>query len=42
MRFTLFLVVLVILSLALIYVVGDRRQPTLRVIEQDVPLEIGQ
>ncbi len=39
MRFTLFLVALVVSTLILLYVVGDRREPAQRVIEQEVELE---
>ena len=38
MRFLLFLVVLLILTLVGLYVVGDRQQPAQRMIEQDVEL----
>ncbi|MGV6820573.1 MAG: hypothetical protein ACWA5T_08770 [Parvularcula sp.] len=39
MRFTLFLIALIICTLVLIYVVGDRRQPSVQVIEQEVELK---
>lgn len=38
MRFLLFLLVLLIMTVILLYVVGDRRQPSQRVIEQEVEL----
>ena len=39
MRFTMFLLVLVLCTVVLLYVVGDRRQPVQRIIEQEVELE---
>lgn len=38
MRFFVFLLTLVILSLALLYVLGDRRQPQSRTITEDIDL----
>ncbi|WP_156032564.1 hypothetical protein [Parvularcula oceani] len=39
MRFFLFLLVLLVLTLVMLYVLGDRRQPSQRVIEQEVELQ---
>ncbi|MBB4659561.1 hypothetical protein [Parvularcula dongshanensis] len=39
MRFILFLIVLAVLMLIVLYVMGDRRQPAQRIIEQEVVLQ---
>lgn len=39
MKFALFLLTLIVLSVALLYVLGDRRQPQTRTITQEVELE---
>lgn len=39
MRFTLFIVFLIVFTLILLYVVGDRRQPTQTLVEQEIELE---
>lgn len=38
MRFSIFLITVIMLSLALLYVLGDRRQPEARLITQDIEL----
>lgn len=38
MKFLLFLLTVIILSLAVLYVLGDRRQPQTRTITQEVEL----
>jgi hypothetical protein len=39
LRFVVFLLTLVVLSLVILYVLGDRRQPQSRTITQEVELE---
>lgn len=39
MRFTVFLVALLVFTLILLYVIGDQRQPPQRIIEQEVELQ---
>ena len=39
LRFILFLIVLAVLMLIVLYVMGDRRQPAQRIIEQEVVLQ---
>ncbi|MCQ8184378.1 hypothetical protein [Parvularcula maris] len=39
MKFAFFLLTLIILSVALLYVLGDRRQPQTRTITQEVELQ---
>jgi hypothetical protein len=38
-RFLFFLLVVLLMTLVLLYVVGDRRQPTQTIIEQEVEIE---
>lgn len=38
MRFTLFVIFLMIFTLILLYVVGDRRQPTQTLVEKEIEL----
>ncbi|MEM9839126.1 MAG: hypothetical protein AAF830_08220 [Pseudomonadota bacterium] len=38
MRFLVFLLTLLVLSLVLLYVLGDRRQPQSRTITEEVPI----
>lgn len=40
MRFLLFLVVLLIMTLILLYVLGDRQQPQRRTVTQEVELSV--
>jgi hypothetical protein len=42
LRFVIFLLTLVVLTLALLYVLGDRRQPQTRTITQEVELPARQ
>ncbi|MEM9988854.1 MAG: hypothetical protein AAF723_04970 [Pseudomonadota bacterium] len=39
MRFTVFILALVVFTLILLYVIGDRRQPSQKMIEQEVELQ---
>jgi hypothetical protein len=39
MKFLLFLLTLIVVSVALLYVLGDRRQPQTRTITQEVELQ---
>jgi hypothetical protein len=42
LRFLSFLLVLLVLTLIVLYVIGDRQQPAQRVIEQEVELRARQ
>ena len=42
MRFFMFLFVLFVLTLAVLYVIGDSRAPETRLIEQEINLDVSE